>query len=166
MWGSPIRLYRVGKGRARGQESLALPWAPGMGFRSPVGVTECSFPACQIVVKNYNKGPCDSPAAPAPDRKTEAQGRVVLTLGHQARTETGILSPPPLCHRVKEQGVFFTPPRSPAEGRWWLSSPGRTVLTPAASAGLEPRAASSSEGQGLGPRVPGGLSTHGCARGS
>ena len=163
MWGTPIRLYRVGKGWDRGQESLALPWAPGMGFRSPVGVTECSFPANQIVVKNYNKGPCDSPAAPAPDRKTEAQGRVVLTLGHQARIETSILSPPPLCHRVKEQGVF-TPPRSAAEGRWWLSSPGHPALTPAASAGLQPRAASSSEGQGLGPRALGGLSRHGCAR--
>lgn len=155
MWGTPTRLCRVGKGWDRGRESLILPWAPGMGFRSPAGGTECSLPACQIVAKNYNKGPCVSSAAPAPNRKTEAWGRVVLTLGHQARTETGTLSPPPLLHRVKEQGLF-TPPRSPAEGRWCLSSPGHPALTSAASAGLEPKAANPPvRGRDLGPGIHG-----------
>lgn len=135
------------------------------GLQKPSWGHRVLFPACQIVVKNY-KGPCVSFAAPAPNRKTEAWGRVVLTLGHQARTETGTLSPPPLCHRVKEQGLF-TPPRSPAEGRWWLSSPGHPALTSAASAGLEPRAANPPvRGRDLGPGHLWGLSRHGCMWGS
>lgn len=88
VWGAPIRLCGVGNGWEQGGGISGS----GMGFMTPVAVSEHSFPSCQIVVKNSNKGPHDSPAPPAPDTKTEAQGRVVLTLGHRVRSETGVLS--------------------------------------------------------------------------
>lgn len=88
VWGAPIRLCGVGNGWEQGGGISGS----GMGFMTPVAVSEHSFPSCQIVVKNSNKGPHDSPASPAPDTKTEAQGRVVLTLGHRVRSEIGVLS--------------------------------------------------------------------------